>query len=90
MLAEPMSVEKAKEIAAAIATGQRKYGPQFAPAYRSYEILEACMLLGQFVLGLEALMVPKEDLTLANRRLAACEARVAKLSKKNEKNPDEG
>jgi hypothetical protein len=93
MLAEPMSQQKAQEIAEAIVTGRAKFGAQYSPPYRPYEIVEAVAVLeGQLAVALKTIgeMVSREELTLANRRLAACEARVAKLSKKNEKNPDEG
>jgi hypothetical protein len=92
MLAEPMSFEKAREIAEAIRRGRIRHGAQFSPPYRPYEIVEACAVLGKHInvlVGELQLHVPKDELTQANRRLAACEARVAKLAKKYDKNPEE-
>ena len=92
MLAEPMTIDKAKEIAAQIWKGRRKYGAQYRPSYPNYEVQEAVAVLfaalGDLTVRLGT-MVPKEELTLANRRLAAAEARVAKLAKKNEKESGE-
>jgi hypothetical protein len=93
MLAEPMSQTVAQEIAHEIVKGRKKFGAQFSAPYPSYQIQEALCVLFEQTQSLATAWeerVPKEELTLANRRLGACEARVAKLSKKNEKNPDEG
>src|SRR5687768_6924156 len=86
MLAEHMTLEKAREIAESTIAGKLRYGAQYAPPYRPYEILEAVTVLEVELRKQEtaiAEMVPKEDLTKANRQLAALNARYQLLRKKS-------
>lgn len=74
----PMSLEKARLLAQRVAHGRKKYGPQFSIPYSKEEIVEALALLennGNWD------GPTKEQLTKANRQLAACNARLARSTK---------
>lgn len=79
MMAEPMSLKRAREIAQALAVARKKHGAQLASPYPAYEILEALAVLEENG-NWDA--PTREELTKANRQLAAAEARAAKCAKK--------
>lgn len=81
MMKERMSLSRAREIAQSIASAHKRYGAQLAPPFPTYEIIEALIVLenhGNWNAP------TRDELTKANRQLAAAEARAAKCAKKQE------
>lgn len=90
MMTEPMSLEKAREIAHAVMIGRHKFGAQYNPPFPGYDIAEALVVL--HLAGKDSvskddvetiLNEAQESVTVANRRAGAAEARLARCLKKD-------
>lgn len=93
MMAPPMTLAKAREIAHAISIGVAKFGPQLSPPYRPSDILQALVTLEKFGNWdapdhAAALAEAREAVTLANRRAGAAESRVKRMLKRQDAERD--
>jgi hypothetical protein len=77
-LKNSMTVEQAMQLVKNTATAVERWGKQANPPYSVNQMMAAIAVLAGKV-DLEG--PTKEELTKVKRQLAACEARVAKLSK---------
>lgn len=81
MMRAPMTLEKARAMAQSVIHARKKFGSQLHFPQPTYEILEALAVLeanGNWDAP------TKDELTKANRQLAAANARAEKCAKKQE------
>ena len=84
MMAERMSLEKARHIAHVVTVGRAKFGAQFSAPFPHYEISEALVILLENTADEmeKARAAATEMVTAANRRAGAAEARLKRYLKR--------
>lgn len=78
-----MHIDKARQIVAHIVCQRERWGKQYDGSdWHMDQILDAIVAINGALAGVQQELVPKADLTKANRQLAASKAQYAKLKGK--------
>lgn len=79
-----MTLEKARQMILETAEERARWGNLFSLKYNKSELMDAIVVLAEYVQELEEAQADTSELTKVKRQLAASQAREAKLKKKLE------